>query len=56
MIGGLFANAAFSDQEIANLKSGKTWLTLTVGNYMTKSRPDDVMFDLANLAPNKEEA
>lgn len=51
-----FFNAAFSDQEIANLKSGKTWLTLTVGNYMTKPRPDDVKFDLANLTPNKEEA
>jgi hypothetical protein len=43
-------SAAFSEKEIADLKAGKTWLTLTVGNQWTAARKDDVKLDLDNMS------
>jgi hypothetical protein len=42
-------NAAFSEQEVADLKSGQAWLTMTVGNYLTKPAKDDPKLTVGNL-------
>jgi hypothetical protein len=36
--------ARFSDLEMADLKSGKTWLTITVGNALTEAKKSDPRF------------
>lgn len=48
-------SAAFSDEEIAKLKSDKMWLTLTVGNYLVAARPDHPKLELTHLSLNIEE-
>ena len=49
-------SAAFSEEEIADLKADKTWLTLTVGNYMTAARKDDAKLDVENMSPDRFKA
>jgi hypothetical protein len=43
-------SAAFSDKEIADLKAGKLWLTLTVGNWMTEARNDHPKLSVEKLS------
>ena len=46
--------AAFSDEEIADLKAGKSWLTLTVGNYVTEAKRDHPKLSIEKLALDKQ--
>jgi len=46
--------AVFSEEELANLKSGKSWLTMTVGNWATQPKKSDPRFLAALLALDKE--
>ncbi|MCP4453753.1 MAG: hypothetical protein GY809_20015 [Planctomycetes bacterium] len=45
-----------SDTELANLKLGKTWLTLTMGNFLVKPQKTDMRFPIDMLTPDKDEA
>jgi hypothetical protein len=46
----------FSDTEMDLLKQGKSWLTVTVGNYLTHARKEDPRFPVALLAREKDQA
>lgn len=37
------------------MKADETWLTLTVGNYMTAARKDDTKLDVDNMSPDPEQ-
>jgi hypothetical protein len=39
----------FSEEELADLKSGKSWLTITVGNWLTEAKKDDPKFPVERL-------
>ncbi len=43
-------DAAFSEKEIADLKAGQSWLTLTVGNSLTKPKSDHLRLSVENLS------
>lgn len=45
-----------SDAELADLKKGKTWLTITIGNFLVKARKDDMHFPVEMLTKDKEKA
>ena len=45
---GLFS-ARFSELELADLKNGKSWLTITVGNWLTEASKSDPQFPVARL-------
>ena len=45
--------AVFSDNEIADLKLGGSWLTLTVGNALTEARKDHPKLPIEKLATDK---
>jgi hypothetical protein len=45
-------SAAFSEQEIARLKTGSMWLTLTVGNQLTAAKKDDAELKLQSMSPD----
>jgi hypothetical protein len=47
-------SAAFSKNEIAQLKAGKMWLTLTVGNHRTFAKKGDTNLDLKHLSPDRK--
>ena len=47
-------HAAFSDKEIADLKAGKSWLTLTVGNWLTEARKDHPKLSVEKLSLDKQ--
>jgi hypothetical protein len=49
-------HAAFSDKEIADLKAGKSWLTLTVGNWLTEARKDHPKLSVEKLSLDKNTA
>jgi hypothetical protein len=49
-------HAAFSDKEIADLKTGKSWLTLTMGNWLTEARKDHPKLDVEKLSLDKKTA
>jgi hypothetical protein len=49
-------HAAFSDKEIADLKTGKSWLTLTMGNWLTEARKDHPKLGVEKLSLDKETA
>jgi hypothetical protein len=51
-----FFRAPFSEAEMAALKSGQSWLTVTVGNWLTEARKDDPKFPATFLAQEKENA
>ena len=51
-----FFSAAFSAEEIADLKAGRLWLTLTVGNYLTKPRADDPRLPAKRLTVDRAKA
>jgi hypothetical protein len=47
----------FSEAELADLKSGKSWLTITVGNWLTEAKPTDPRFPVEWLGgPDPAEA
>ncbi len=47
-------HAPFSKGEIADLKTGKAWLTITVGNWLTAAKQDHPKLNVASLFPEKE--
>jgi len=49
-----FFNAAFSDEEITDLKMGISWLTITTGNWLTEAKKDDTKFPVEMLSLKKE--
>jgi len=49
-----YFHAAFSDKEIANLEAGRSWLTLTVGNWLTEAKRRDPKLRVERLAPDKQ--
>ncbi|MBN2473828.1 MAG: hypothetical protein JXB62_04430 [Pirellulales bacterium] len=49
-------SAAFSEKEIADLKAGKTWLTLTVGNQLTAAKKSDAKLLIENMSPDRLKA
>jgi hypothetical protein len=49
-------HAAFSDKEIADLKAGKSWLTLTMGNWLTEAREDHPRLSVEKLCLDKKTA
>ncbi len=46
-------SAALSEKEIADLKAGKTWLTLTVGSQRTVAKKSDAQLDIGNMSPDR---
>jgi hypothetical protein len=40
---------ALSDTEVEDLSSGNSWLTITVGTWLTDAKPDDVRLSINNL-------
>ena len=49
-----YFHAAFSDAEIALLKRGESWLTLTVGNSFTKAMRDHQKLSVDKLTIDKQ--
>jgi len=49
-----FFDAAFSDKEIADLKAGNSWLTITVGNWLTEAKEDHTRLPVELLSLEKE--
>jgi hypothetical protein len=45
-----------SDGELADLKKGKTWLTITIGNFLVKARKTDMRFPVEMLTKEKGKA
>jgi hypothetical protein len=48
-----YFEALFSDQEIADLKSGESWITVTVGDWQRAARPDDSRITIDDLIPGR---
>lgn len=46
----------FSEGEIARLKNGELWLTLTVGNHFTAARRDDARLDISHMSIDPTQA
>lgn len=51
-----YFHAAFSEKELAELKAGTSWLTLTVGNWATEARRDDPRLSAETLSLEKQTA
>jgi len=49
-----YFHAAFSEKEIADLTAGKTWLTLTLGNWLTEARRDHPKLSVERLSLDKQ--
>ena len=49
-----YFRAVFSDKEIADLKTGKSWLTLTVGNWLTEAKRDHPKLSVEKLTLDKQ--
>jgi len=45
-----------SDQEMADLRAGKIWLTATIANYLTKARKTDQRIPAERLVQDKQQA
>ncbi len=45
-----------SDTELAALKKGTTWLTITIGNFLVKANKTDMRFPVEMLAKDKDKA
>ncbi|MFC1635609.1 hypothetical protein ACFL5Z_12270 [Planctomycetota bacterium] len=45
-----------SEKELADLKKGTTWLTITIGNYLIKAGKNDKCFPIERLTKDKEQA
>jgi hypothetical protein len=44
-----------SDAELADLKKGRTWLTMTIGNWLVKAKKSNARFPVEMLTKNKEQ-
>jgi len=44
-----------SDAELADLKKGRTWLTITIGNFLVKAARTDMRFPVEMLTKDKEQ-
>lgn len=51
-----YFHTALSEKEINDLKSGKSWLTLTVGNWLTEVKSDHPRVSWESLSLEKEKA
>jgi len=51
-----YFRAALSDEEITDLKSGKSWLTMTVGNWLTEAKSDHPRLSVEKLALDRTTA
>ena len=51
-----FFQAVFSEDELAALRQGRSWLTMTVGNYASVAKKDDPRFPPDKLARDSERA
>ena len=51
-----YFNILFSEEEIANMKTGKTWLTFTIANFLTEVKKTDQKFPVEKLVKEKEKA
>ncbi len=49
-----YFHAALSEKEIADLKTGRSWLTLMAGNWLTEPKSDDPRMDWKSLSRDKE--
>ncbi len=49
-----YFRAAFSDKEIADMKTGNPWLTMTVGNWRAEASRDHPKLSLEKLALDKQ--
>lgn len=49
-------HAGFSEGELADLRAGKSWLTLTVGNWLTEAQSDHSKLNLKSLSREKGKA
>lgn len=47
---------ALSENEITDLRAGKTWLTLTVGGHQTAASKDDPKLEIFNMSPDESGA
>ena len=45
-----------SDAELADLRKGKTWLTVTIGNWLVKAKKADMRFPIEMLTREKDKA
>jgi len=45
-----------SETELGDLKAGKTWLTITIGNFLVKATRTDMRFPVEMLTKDKEQA
>lgn len=45
-----------SEAELADLKNGKTWLTITIGNWLVKAARTDMRFPVEMLTKDKDKA
>lgn len=45
-----------SNAELADLKKGRTWLTITIGNYLIKALRTDMHFPIEMLTKDKDKA
>ena len=50
-----FFNVALSDVELKELRKGRAWLTVTVGNWLTNAKRSDPRFPAGLLAASKEQ-
>ncbi len=51
-----FLKVLLSDAELADLKKGKTWLTMTIGNHLVKAARTDVRFPAEMLTRKRDKA
>lgn len=49
-----YCRLLFSDAELEDLKKGKTWLTITIGNWLVKAAKTDTRFPVEMLAKGKD--
>jgi len=51
-----YCRLLFSDAELEDLKKGKTWLTITIGNWQVKAKKSDTRFPVEMLTRKRDKA
>jgi hypothetical protein len=51
-----YCRLLFSDAELADLRKGKTWLTITIGNWLVKTAKTDMRFPAEMLTLERDKA
>jgi hypothetical protein len=51
-----YLNVPLSDAELADLKKGTTWLTITIGNWLVKAKKSDMRFPAEMLTKDRNKA